>query len=190
MNNNKYVFIDRDGVINKDPAGCTRYGYVTGWEDFHIIPGVVEAIKTLTEAGYKIIIISNQQGVGKGYFSRADLDEITVKLKDTIKQAGGEISDVYYCTHLKEEKCGCRKPNSGLFQIAKKELGIESLSGKFFIGDTESDMCSGKKVGMGTILVLTGKSSAEDAESWQCKPDHICNDLLDAARLIMEDHGE
>ena len=184
--NDKYVFIDRDGVINKDPAGWTEHGYVTRREEFHFLPGVLEAMKELSAAGYKSVIISNQQGVGKGYFSEGDLKDVTAGMKRAIEEAGGSVAGVYYCTHVKEENCSCRKPKDGLFRTAQKELGIKSFEDKFYIGDTERDMQAGKKVGLETILILSGKSSREDAEDWACKPDHICESFPDAARLVLK----
>ncbi|MCK5450480.1 MAG: HAD family hydrolase [Candidatus Omnitrophica bacterium] len=182
---NKYVFIDRDGVINKDPEGCTKCGYVSLLEEVDILPGVSEAIKKLTDAGYKSVIISNQQGVGKGYFSEESLKMVTDKMLSIVEKDGGKISGIYYCTHTKEEDCSCRKPKEGLFYIAQKELGIPDFKDKFYIGDTERDMVAGKKVGLESILVLSGKSSKEDAENWENKPDHICEDLLEAVEKVI-----
>lgn len=181
----KYVFLDRDGVINKDPMGWTEYGYVTCWEDFHILPGVLEAIKKLADAGYRSVIISNQQCVGKGHLSEEGLNSLTGKIKRTIEDAGGKIAGIYCCTHAKEENCSCRKPLPGMFLKARKELGIKSLDGMFFAGDTERDMEAGKKAGLSTILILSGKSSRQDSEKWDHKPDHVCEDLSEAADLIL-----
>ncbi len=181
----KYVFLDRDGVINRDPAGWTEHGYVTRREDFHFLPGVLEALKRLTDEGYKNVIISNQQGVGKGYFSKKDLEDVTNGMKRTVEKAGGSIAGIYYCTHAKEENCSCRKPKDGLFRMAQKELGIRTFKGSFYVGDTERDMQVGKKVGSKTILMLSGKSSREDAENWKFKPDHVCDNLGEAVDLIL-----
>jgi len=181
----KYVFMDRDGVINKDPQGWTEYSYVTRWEDFHFLPGTLGAFKRLSHAGYKTVIISNQQGVGKGYFTEKTLDDITKKMVKAIEETGGEVAGVYCCTHTKEERCDCRKPDSGLFIKAQKELGIDDLTALFYIGDTERDIQAGKKAGLKTILVLSGKSTLEDAEKWQSKPDYICDDLLAAVNLVV-----
>ena len=182
----KYVFLDRDGVINKDPKGWTEYSYVTRWEDFHFLPGVLEALEELSLSGYKSVIISNQQGVGKGYFTEEALNNITGKMIKTIEEAGGSVAGVYYCIHAKEEGCDCRKPDSGLFLKAQKELGIESLADMFYIGDTERDIQAGKKAGLKTVLALSGKSSQKDAEQWQWKPDYICKDLLEAVKLVID----
>ncbi|MDD3089271.1 MAG: D-glycero-beta-D-manno-heptose 1,7-bisphosphate 7-phosphatase [Candidatus Omnitrophica bacterium] len=184
--NDRYVFLDRDGVINKDPGGWTEYGYVTVPDNFMVIPGAHEGIKILTDAGYNIVIISNQQGVGKGYFSRRELDAVTAKMLSGIKNAGGVIKAVYYCTHLTSDDCECKKPKPGMFLRAKKELNIDILEGKYFVGDTERDIQAGKAAGLKTILVLTGKSTRDDAANWEYKPDMICKDLTEAAKTIIE----
>ena len=181
----RYVFIDRDGVINKDPGGWTEYNYVTRREDFYLLPGALEALEKLAEAGYKGVIISNQQGVGKGYFTEKDLEAVTDEMLQKIKKAGGDIEGVYYCTHAKEEACSCRTPKTGLFEKAEKELGIDPR-GKFYIGDTERDMEAGRAAGLRTILVLSGKSSRDDAKSWHAKPDFICDNFLEAANLVIK----
>ena len=181
----KYVFIDRDGVINKDCFGVTEYGYVTRWEDFQFLPRVPEAFKRFTDAGYKTVIISNQQCVGKGYLTEEELNKITQKMICQIEENGGKVHDVNYCLHLKEEECGCRKPDPGLFRIAKEKLGIEKIEGSFYVGDTQRDIQAGKAAGLHTILVLSGKGSREDAETWEYKPDYICADLYEAAELVI-----
>jgi len=181
----KYIFLDRDGVINKDPAGWTEYSYVTRPEDLHILAGVKEAIRKLTDAGYKVVIISNQQGVGKGYFTRKDLDEVTRKMLEAVKKSGGDIAGVYYCVHAKEEDCDCRKPKPGLFLKAREEFGIGSFTDMFYIGDTERDIQAGQKAGLKTILVLSGKASREDVREWGHKPDHICRDLPEAVEVVL-----
>ena len=105
----KAVFIDRDGVINKDPGGWTKYNYVTNWKEFHFIPGALEALKLLKRKGIKVIVISNQAGVNKGYFSQEDLDALNKKMFAEIKKKGGSIEEAYYCVHTEEENCDCRK---------------------------------------------------------------------------------
>ena len=180
----KYVFIDRDGVINKDPGGWTEYSYVTRWEDFHFLPGSLEALKRLRSAGYRSVIISNQQGVGKGYFTEEELDNVTSKMLEKIKEAGGDVAGVYYCTHAKEENCSCRKPKPGLFERAEEELGINP-EGKYYIGDTERDIQAGGAAGLKTILVLSGKSSKGDVEKWENKPDHVCDSFIDAVKIVL-----
>ena len=187
----KYVFIDRDGVINADPGARTKHGYVVEWEDFHFLPASREALKILADNGYKSVIVTNQQCVGKGHISEGALGELFLKMIEEINGFGGEVSKVYYCPHLKEENCACRKPEAGLFLKARQELKIERLDDKFFIGDSKHDVEAGKKAGLKTILVLSGNSKREDIPKWKIKPDHICENLLEAARFIVrEDSGD
>lgn len=181
----KTIFIDRDGVINKDPGGWTEHSYVTRWEDFHFLPGVKEALKQLSENGYDIIIISNQGGVSKEYFSKASLDEITGKMLREIEAAGARISKTYYCIHQDSDNCDCRKPKTGMFRQAERELGIKS-KGAYFIGDGKVDVEAGKSMGMKTALVLSGKTPAEEIDEWEIKPDHIFKDLLEAVKFIVK----
>lgn len=180
----RYVFLDRDGVINKDPAGWTPHSYVTKPQDFIILPGVLEGMKIFAKAGYRTVIISNQQGVGKGFFTVEDLGMVNADMVKRIRKAGGEVSAAYYCTHLTEQNCACKKPKPGMFMKAQEELGIKGFSGKYFVGDTERDIQAGQAVGLKTILVLTGKSTLEDALTWEHKPDVVCKDLAEAARMI------
>jgi D-glycero-D-manno-heptose 1,7-bisphosphate phosphatase len=182
----KYVFLDRDGVINLDgEIKGADTGYITNWEDFEFVPGVLEAIKAFNAAGYSGVVISNQQCVGKGLMSQEELSSLTVEMIAGIEDGGGKIAGAFFCTHLKEDNCDCRKPRTGLFKIAKKDLDIKSLEGQYFIGDSERDIQAGQSAGLKTILVLTGKSTRQDADKFKYKPDHICKDLLEAHRIIV-----
>ena len=182
----KFVFIDRDGVINKDGQFITEHGYITRWEDFEFLPGVLEALKKLKGAGYKSVVISNQKCVAKGLLTEKNLAEITGKYMKAVEEYGGKIEKAFYCLHTDEDNCGCRKPDTGLFHKAAEDLGIKTLKGKYYIGDSERDMKAGQSEGMKTIFVLSGKNSRENAEKWQYKPDIICEGLLDAVNLILE----
>ena len=186
----KYLFIDRDGVVNEDPGGWTEFGYVTRWEDFRVIPGVIEALKKMTDAGYRIIIISNQQCVGKGYLPEEELYKLTDSIKGILREAGADVAGIYYCIHKKEDNCECRKPKSGLFRMAQDELGIKSFDGFFYIGDTQRDVEAGKSAGLKTILVLSGKSRYDDVEHWEYKPDYICKNLTEAVDTILKKGGK
>ena len=182
----KYIFLDRDGVINADGAGVTEYGYITRWEDFHFLPEVLAAFKKAADAGYKCVIISNQQGVGKGYHSEAELFELTEKMTCAIRVAGGDVAGVFCCTHLEEDECGCRKPAAGLFKRAQEELGIKDMEHKYYAGDTERDVQAGRKAGLKTILVLSGKTDIREIENWEWRPDYVCKDLLSAIEFVIK----
>ncbi|HNX90328.1 MAG TPA: HAD family hydrolase [Candidatus Omnitrophota bacterium] len=181
----KCVFLDRDGVINKDGHGWTEYSYITRPEDFYFLNNVFKALKKFRDHGYKCVVISNQQGVGKGYFTEKQLKEVTAYMMDKVAENGGMIDRAYYCIHTKEEKCNCRKPDTGLFLRAEKDLNIPIVSGEyFFVGDTERDMEAGKKAGLRTVLVLSGKAKAGDEAEWAFKPEFVCEDLLEAFDII------
>lgn len=182
----KVIFIDRDGVINQDPmAANTGKEYITDWAEFHFLPGVLGAFKKLAENSYKVIIISNQAGVGKGIYTREKLDEITGNMLDQIEAAGGKIHSVQYCVHKKEDNCDCRKPNTGLFKKAIEGLNVD-FKKTYFIGDTKRDIEAGRKIGCRTILVLSGKvKDSEEVNSWMIKPDFIKKDLSGAVRFAV-----
>lgn len=179
------IFLDRDGVINKDPGGWTEHNYVTRREDVMFITGSLEAIKKLTDAGYDIILMSNQAGVSKGYFSEKELGEVNSAILEGIKRAGGKIRKVYYCIHQDSDDCDCRKPKTGLFKKAEKELSVIAAA-SYFIGDGKMDVEAGAKMKLRTVLLLSGKSSLEEVKSWSVKPDYIFDDLAEAVGFILK----
>ena len=181
----KFIFIDRDGVINKDPGGWTKYNYVTKWEEFKFLPNSIKALKKLNETGYKIVVMSNQAGISKGYYTEEKLNEINRKMIEGITKNGAKLEKVYYCIHQDSDNCNCRKPKTGLFKIAEKKLKIK-LRSMFFIGDGKMDMEAGRNMGMRTLLVLSGKTSLEDIRGWEKQPDYIFNDLFEAVNFILK----
>ncbi len=180
----KVIFLDRDGVINKDPEHINKYMYVTKWEEFKFLPGVKRAIKKLTDSGYSIYIISNQAGISKGYFTKNNLNTVTKKMMKELRKAGGKITAAYYCPHRQEEMCGCRKPKAGLFKKALKRGRID-FKKTFFIGDNIRDVEAGRAIGCGTILVLSGKTRIKDRKKWEVTPDYIKRDLSDAVDFVL-----
>ena len=181
----KVIFLDRDGVINKDPSGWTDHSYVTRWEDFLFLPGAKDAVKKLSKAGYEIIVISNQAGVNKGYFTMDDLKDVNERMLKELFLHGGKVRSVHYCPHRKDEGCGCRKPNTGLFKEATRDMDI-NFNSAFFIGDGSMDIEAGKRMGCKTILLLSGKSKLEDAKDWKVKPDFIKRDLSEAVEWVLK----
>ncbi len=180
----KPIFLDRDGVINKDPGGWTKHSYVTNWQEFNFIPGSKEAIRDLTDSGYEIMILSNQAGINRGFFTKDDLNDINARMLKEINATGGRIRSTHYCPHKSDERCGCRKPQIGLFNQAAKDLKID-FAKTFFIGDGSTDIEAGKGIGCKTILLLSGKSKLEDVKKWAVKPDYIKKDLRDAVDWIL-----
>lgn len=181
----KIIFIDRDGVINRDPE-FTKEGYVTRWEDFRFLPGALEALKCLTDKGFKIAVISNQAGIGKGIYTQEKLNEITERMLKEIEAAGAKIYSVRYCVHTSDANCGCRKPKTGLLKSAVKDLEVD-FSGSYFVGDKKTDIEAGRQAGCKTILVLSGVTKDKDeVKDWPVKPDFIVKDLSEAVKHIIK----
>lgn len=141
---NKAVFLDRDGTINVEKH------YLHRIEDFEFLPGVVEGLKMLQDAGYLLVIITNQSGIGRGYYTEEDFHKLNEWMLQTLKDKGVEIAKVYYCPHLPDAKvvayrkdCECRKPKLGMYEQAIKDLEI-TLEGSYAIGDKIRDcaICS------------------------------------------------
>ncbi len=148
----KTIFLDRDGVINTNPP---NKGYVRRWSEFSFLPNALKAIRDLTENGYRIIVITNQAGIGKGLFSEDNLKDIHSRMVTEITDAGGRIDAVYHCPHHPETGCECRKPKPGMLRRAADEHRIE-LSSAYLIGDSTTDIEAGRRAGTRTLLVLTG----------------------------------
>lgn len=182
------VFLDRDGVINEYPG----HGYyVDKVKAFKFIPGAVDAIARLSQAGHTLFVISNQAGVAKKLYTKATLKAIDAVLHKGVKAAGGKIRKVYYCTHPSDGDCDCRKPGIGNIKKALKSIGKDLRAAKsgFFAGDTQIDIEAGHKAGCTTILVESGRDRAKDTKKWKIKPDHIVKTLNQAADLIDESTG-
>ena len=152
---NKAVFLDRDGVINrKAPEGQ----YITRWEDVEILSGVVEAIQQLGEAGFKVVVVTNQRCVAKGLLSEAGLQVLHQKLEELLASRGAVIDAIYYCPHEKNVGCTCRKPAPGMLLKAAREHGLD-LGESWVVGDSTSDLQAGKSAGCKTALVTTSQPS-------------------------------
>lgn len=153
----KVVFLDRDGVINKKiPDHC----YVTKWDEFEFLPGIVEALKQLDQDSYQIYIITNQQGVGRGVMTEANLVSIHQQMLRELSRHGVTITDIYYCPHNKTDYCDCRKPRSGLLFRAAREHYLD-LTRVILIGDSQKDIDAGATAGCQTILLPVGKDLLE-----------------------------
>lgn len=182
----RVVFLDRDGVINEYPGD---FEYVKSWSEFHFLPEVKPALKRLDDRGFKIFIISNQAGVLKGIYPQKELDLITKNMLQELSKYGIDIAGVYYCIHRQEDNCACRKPKTGLVDMAITKLKEEGpkieLSKSYFIGDTIRDIETGKAAGLKTILVFSGKEKPENKNNWQIKPDFTARDLAGAVDLVL-----
>ena len=180
----KIIFLDRDGVINWDPIG----DYIKHPDDFRFLEGSDKALKKFSNAGFKIVIISNQAGVGDGVFSEEDLKKVNDKFMDESKKIGVNIDHVYYCLHGKRAGCGCRKPETGLFEIAEKEIGNFKKTEAYYVGDKSSDIEAGKRFGLQAVFVLTGHGSNEKEKlKEEYYPDKILDNLNEAADFIISE---
>ena len=173
-------FLDRDGVINKSPGE----GFVTCWEQFRFLPGVLDALRLLKKQKELVIIVSNQSVVGRGIISAGQLRRITQRMLRGITSAGGAVEEVYYCMHHPKKKCSCRKPLIRMLVKAQKKFSID-LKKSFMIGDEDKDIQMGHRAGCRTILVLSGKSRRIETKRWVVQPDRIEKDLLRAVQRVI-----
>ncbi len=149
LRSKKVIFLDRDGVINKK---ASKADYIKKWSEFEFLPGSIEAIRLLTLAKYKIFIITNQAGIARGMMNTKDLEDIHKRMLRELKNAGANISGIYWCPHGWDEGCVCRKPKPGLLYQAADENQFD-LTKSVFIGDDERDEEAGMAAGVRTILV-------------------------------------
>jgi histidinol-phosphate phosphatase family protein len=147
--NRKILFLDRDGVIN---VKAPKAEYITSWSDFRFLPGAIDALSQLSEAGYELYIITNQPGLARGMVTEASLADIHDRMVAELDQHGVSIKAIYHCPHSWDEGCECRKPKPGILYQAAREHNID-LTRAVFVGDDERDMEAGDAVGLRTILV-------------------------------------
>src|SRR5579864_858323 len=157
----KTVFLDRDGVLNLRIEG----GYVTRWSEFTLLPGVKDALRSLSESGFQLVIVSNQAGVAKGKLSGETLIEITQRALEEFSTAGGLITEALFCLHQPSDNCGCRKPQPGLLRKAMQELPVNT-NGSFMVGDSPADIEAGSAVGLRTIYVTEHATPAVPADAF------------------------
>ena len=179
----RFILLDRDGVLNR----WVPNDYVMSPNDLHLLPGAADAVRDLNAAGYGVIVISNQQCVGKGLLSLQQLAEISEDLRAKIREAsGGQILDFFYCPHLKEEGCSCRKPLPGLIDQARSKYGFD-LSSTILVGDSFTDLAAAHAADCRSVLVLSGLARepylAGDRPA--IEPEFVAADLAEAtAHLI------
>ena len=169
---NRCVFLDRDGTIAKDVPYCP------GPEQFELLPGAYEGIKKLNTAGFKVILVTNQSGIGRGYFTEDALGLVHEKMKADLAARGAHLDGIYYCPHHPDENCDCRKPKPKLILQAAEEHHID-LARSYFIGDTANDIAAGKASGCRTVLI------AQKGQAIQSQPDYVVNNFLEASKLIV-----
>ena len=185
------VFLDRDGTINEEVR------YLSRADQFRFIDGAAEAVKLLNESGLKVVIVTNQAGVARGYLSESTLREIHCLMADMLRAHSARLDAIYYCPHHPVEgvgpykiECDCRKPKPGMLERAATELSID-LGKSYVVGDQITDLETGYAVGCTTVLVRTGYGlgSEEQFVDQPFQPDHIADNLLAASRWILKQHA-
>ncbi len=182
------VFLDRDGTINE------QMGYINHISRFVLLAGAAEAIARLNQLHIPVIVVSNQSGLGRGYFPEELLEQVHAKMHRLLAKKGAHIDGLYWCPHhpdakvtrFKKKNCGCRKPDIGLLKQAATELDLD-LKHSFMIGDRWSDLKCGKKAGTQSILVLTGYGRGDleyIGPNQQVQPDFVAEDLPAAVDWI------
>jgi D-glycero-D-manno-heptose 1,7-bisphosphate phosphatase len=175
---NRAVFLDRDGVLMKDAR------YLDHVDRVELIDGAPRALRRLQEAGFRLFVVTNQSGVGRGYYTREAVEETHTLLNRHFDAAGVHIERYYVCPHHPEDNCDCRKPKPKFLLEAGRDYGLD-LSQSFMIGDRSSDIQCGRNAGTKTILVLTGAGS-ETRQQSEVSPDEIVADIGAAAKWIIE----
>jgi D-glycero-D-manno-heptose 1,7-bisphosphate phosphatase len=173
----KAVFIDRDGVLIHDAE------YLGSTAGLKVYGGVPRALTLLRKEGFKIVIVTNQSGIARGYFTAAAMRRIHAELKRRLAKAGARWDALYFSPHGPDSGHSWRKPGTGMLLAAKKKFGLD-LKGSYLVGDKTSDIECARRAGCAGILVRTGKGGRD--KEYKAKPAIIRRDLLSAARWIVE----
>lgn len=177
------AFIDRDGVLNEERAFVHRI------EDFAFVPGAIAALQALQGAGYRLVVITNQSGIARGFYAEADYLTLTAAMRERLHTAGVSLDAVEYCPHLADAPveryrldCDCRKPRPGMLTRAIRALDIDPKT-SFIVGDRLSDIDAGRAAGLGRcFLVRTGYPLTDEALA---RADAVYDDLLACARSVL-----
>jgi D-glycero-D-manno-heptose 1,7-bisphosphate phosphatase len=182
---NTAVFLDRDGTINEE------VGYLDSLNKLRILTGAFEAVRLVNQGGMKTVVITNQSGIGRGFFDEAFVGRVHEEMRSLFLKEAAVIDSFYYCPHHPTEgmgqyrqACSCRKPEPGLLLKAAEDLDID-LGKSYMIGDMPKDVEAGQRAGAKGILVRTGYGNVADMGS--VHPDYIALDILDAVKWIMQD---
>ena len=176
----KLVILDRDGVINQDSES-----YIKSPDEWRPIPGSLEAITRLNQAGYHVVLATNQSGVGRGLFEVSTLNAIHDKMHRALSQIGGRIDAIFFCPHAQDADCNCRKPKSGLLEEIAKRFNVD-LKGVPAVGDSLRDLTAFAAVGATPILVLTGKGEKTRKEGKLPEGTEVFANLAEAVQSIVK----
>ena len=183
INRSRVVVLDRDGVINEDSAE-----FIKSAAEWREIPGSIDAIARLNEAGYRVAVATNQSGIGRGLISEDALAEIHRKMLDRVTAAGGHIDRIIYCPHLPADQCDCRKPMPGmLYELA--ELFGCGLQNMIVVGDAARDLEAARAAGCRAILVRTGKGRATESAFMPGEEAEVYDDLAQVVASLLTEEG-
>jgi D-glycero-D-manno-heptose 1,7-bisphosphate phosphatase len=175
------VFLDRDGTISEE------VGYLNHVSRFRILPRVAESIRRLNEAALPVIVVTNQSGVGRGYFPESLVHSVHELMTQQLADARAHLDAIYYCPHASVDGCDCRKPKTGMLELAAREHAID-LRRSIVVGDRYVDIELACRAGARSVLVRTGYGEGEhlwNAANWPVQPDFVAADLADAVHWIL-----
>lgn len=172
------VLLDRDGTL------IAEKNYLHNPRQIVVLPGVINALKRLRQAGFPLVVVSNQSGLGRGLISRQAVERVNRRFVALLRSAGVRLNGLFWCPHGPGDGCRCRKPNIGLVQRAAQKLGV-SWRGSISVGDKLSDVALGLRTGGRGILVLTGFGREAARQKGGVRPDYIAKDFRAAARWIL-----
>ena len=175
----KLIILDRDGVINFDSDL-----YIKSPAEWRPIPGSIEAISRLNQNGFRVVVATNQSGIGRGLFDMATLNAINDKMMEMVFRQGGRIDALFFCPHTATEQCGCRKPRTGMLEEIAARFHAD-LKGVPVIGDSLKDLQAAESVGAQPVLVLTGKGTKTQSEDALPKKTIVFADLAEASRHLI-----
>jgi D-glycero-D-manno-heptose 1,7-bisphosphate phosphatase len=167
----KLIILDRDGVINEDSDE-----YIKSVDEWVPIPGSLEAIARLNQAGYHVVVATNQSGIARGYYDLTNLNAMHQKMHKLLAKVGGHVDGILFCPHAPEDTCDCRKPKTGMFEDIARRWGI-SLKGVPIVGDSRRDLEAAVSMGATPILVKTGKGKRTMSDLSGLGNVEIYNDL-------------
>jgi D-glycero-D-manno-heptose 1,7-bisphosphate phosphatase len=177
------VFLDRDGTIAEE------VGYANHISRFVVYPFAAAAIRRLNEAGLPVIVVTNQSGVARGFFPESLIGQMHDKMVEQLAAGGAHVDGMYYCPHIRDDQCSCRKPLPGMLELAAREHNLE-ISGSVLVSDRYNDIQMGHENGCRTILVLTGYGRGDyewNRAKWPRQPDHVVENLADAVEIILKE---
>lgn len=182
MNRGGAIFLDRDGVIN-----VNRADHVKTWDEFVFLPGALDALRQIAASEFRVLVATNQAAIARGLTTEESVREIHARMLAEVARAGGRVDAVYYCPHLPEENCNCRKPRVGMYLRGAREWNVD-LARSYVIGDALADVAAAQAIGAQPILVLTGRGRAQNAELIANNHSgyYVADDLLGAVQWIWQ----